>query len=156
MNFSLTRPELLALPLNIHRTSVMGEPANWETRQNKFETRDSRDAGGPLVLPRARCLVLVRSWPAGGMRRYAAAETLTGLFAGITSFASRGKENRRAGIRRAIFGATLKIRQRVEEEEEEEEEDGKEEAGVKAKAKEGEEGEGEEEEEEEEIRMVPP
>ncbi|KAF7418690.1 hypothetical protein HZH68_001343 [Vespula germanica] len=155
MSFSLTRPELLALPLNIHRTSVMGEPANWETRQNKFETRDSRDAGGPLVLPRARCLVLVRSWPAGGMRRYAAAETLTGLFAGITSFASRGKENRRAGIRRAIFGATLKIRQRVEEEEEEEEEKeevGKEEAGVKAKA---EEGEGEEEEEEE-IRMVPP
>lgn len=62
---------------------------------DKFETRDSRDAGGPLVLPRARCLVLVRSWPAGGMRRYAAAETLTGLFAGITSFASRGKENRR-------------------------------------------------------------
>ncbi|KAF7412319.1 hypothetical protein HZH66_001215 [Vespula vulgaris] len=61
---------------------------------DKFETRDSRDAGGPLVLPRARCLVLVRSWPAGGMRRYAAAETLTGLFAGITSFASRGKENR--------------------------------------------------------------
>ncbi|KAL2718319.1 hypothetical protein V1478_012195 [Vespula squamosa] len=103
MSFSLRRPELLALPLNIHRISVMGEPANWETRQStvmsltnrhKFETRDSRDAGGPLVLPRARCLVLVRSWPAGGMRRYAAAETLTGLFAGITSFASRGKENR--------------------------------------------------------------
>lgn len=59
---------------------------------DKFETRDSRDAGGPLVLPRARCLVLVRSWPAGGMRRYAAAKTLTGLFAGITTFASRGKE----------------------------------------------------------------